>query len=68
MVYPNFYRCVPDYIANSVPLPIQCPLLPTPFSYCDCPHPDIGGRKGGAMGLQPHLILRVLHIGINFLP
>ena len=21
----------------------------------------IGGRKGGAMGLEPHLILRVLH-------
>ena len=21
----------------------------------------IGGRKGGSMGLQPHLILRVLH-------
>ena len=23
--------------------------------------PPIGGRKGGAMGVQPHLILRVLH-------
>ena len=28
---------------------------------CVCVYGGIGGGKGGAMGLQPHLILRVLH-------
>ena len=26
----------------------------------------IGGRKGGAMGLQPHLVIRVLHRSLFF--
>ena len=36
-------RCVPDYIANrteGVALPLWCPPLPKPSSYCDCPPPD----------------------------
>ena len=57
--YVDICRCV-YYISISCKLILSI-LLICIYVLSSCMHVYIGGRKGGAMKLQPHLILRVLY-------